>query len=108
MASRGSLERTPRIFRSKDAAARSRRQGFRPGGLPPRGGGGVKQPYQTPARHWKKSWQKAGDLLKVRRKLWGAILWAEDTMEATEDLEIRLKAIHALVQAVGGYLKLHE
>lgn len=63
------------------------------------------------ARLKKKSARKPGDLRGIQRKLWAAILHAEETMEAAaqaDNHELTLKAIHALSQCAGQYAKLLE
>jgi hypothetical protein len=65
----------------------------------------------TKARMAKKSNRKPGDLQALQRKLWGAILHAEEVLEDAsqdKDRELTLKAIHALSQCCGQYAKLLE
>jgi hypothetical protein len=52
--------------------------------------------------------RKVGDLDALRRKLWGAICEADDMIVGAEADELRLKAIHALVQAGMAYAKILE
>jgi hypothetical protein len=65
-------------------------------------------PSPTQARLAKKSARKPGDLRAIQRKLWGAVLHAEEVMERAVEDEVRLRAIHALSQACGQYAKLLE
>jgi|TARA_B100000315_G_C14054608_1_gene353440 hypothetical protein len=68
-------------------------------------------PNPVEARRVKKSRRKPGDLPALQRKLWGAILHAENTLEAAameKDPELTLKAVHALSQCAGQYAKLLE
>ncbi len=65
-------------------------------------------PDPLKARMGKKKRQRTGDLQAIRRKLWIAILHAEDTLEQAEEPELRLKAVHALSQCCGQYSKLLE
>ena len=67
-----------------------------------------KNPETLSARMAKKRRQRTGDLQAIRRKLWIAILHAEDTLEQAEESELRLKAVHALSQCCGQYSKLLE
>ncbi len=65
----------------------------------------------TKARMAKKFQRKPGNLPALQRKLWGAILHAEEVLEqACQDgePELRLKAVHALSQCAGQYAKLLE
>jgi hypothetical protein len=52
--------------------------------------------------------RKVGDLDALRRRLWGAICEADDVIVGAEADELRLKAIHALVQAGLAYAKILE
>jgi hypothetical protein len=52
--------------------------------------------------------RKVGDLAALRRKLWGAICEADDMLVGAEADELRLKAIHALVQAGMAYARILE
>ena len=63
-------------------------------------------PYH--ARLSRKRRRTTGDLNALRRKLWGAICEADDLIGSAETDEIRLKAIHALVQAGMAYAKICE
>jgi hypothetical protein len=63
-------------------------------------------PYR--ARLTRKRRRKTGDLPALQRKLWGAICEADDLIVLAEADELRLKAIHALVQAGMAYAKLLE
>lgn len=59
----------------------------------------------------RKSQRKPGDLQDLRRKLWGAILHAEEILESSvagEEDDKRLKSIHALSQCCGQYARLLE
>ncbi len=67
-----------------------------------------KKPETLSARMARKRRQHSGDLQAIRRKLWMAILHAEDTLEQAEEPELRLKAVHALSQCCGQYIKLLE
>ncbi len=60
------------------------------------------------ARMAKKKRQRTGDLMALQRKVWTALLHAEDCLEQAEEPELRLKAIHALSQCAGQYAKLLE
>ncbi len=69
------------------------------------------KPNTTPARLAKKSARKPGDIKALQRKLWGAILHAEEVLEGAsrdQDRELTLKAVHALSQCCGQYSKLLE
>jgi hypothetical protein len=63
-------------------------------------------PYR--ARLTRKRRRKTGDLQALQRKLWGAICEADDLIILAEADELRLKAIHALVQAGMAYAKVLE
>jgi hypothetical protein len=63
-------------------------------------------PFQ--ARLERKRRRKVGDLKALQRKLWGAICEADDLVVAAGSAELRLKAIHALVQAGMAYAKVLE
>ena len=68
-------------------------------------------PNPTKARLAKKSARKPGNLQALQRKLWGAIVHAEEVLEGAsrdQDRELTLKAIHALSQCGGQYAKLLE
>ena len=67
-----------------------------------------KKPETLSARMARKRRQHTGDLQAIRRKLWMAILHAEDTLEQAEEPELRLKSVHALSQCCGQYIKLLE
>ena len=56
----------------------------------------------------KKKRQRTGGLPALQRKLWIALLHAEDVLDQAEEAELRLKAIHALSQCAGQYAKLLE
>jgi hypothetical protein len=60
------------------------------------------------ARLARKSARKPGDLRGLQRKLWGAILHCEDVLEAADTPELRLRAIHAMSQATGAYVRVLE
>ncbi len=60
------------------------------------------------ARMAKKKRQRTGDLPALQRKVWTALLHAEDVLEEAAESELRLKAIHALSQCAGQYAKLLE
>ncbi len=62
----------------------------------------------TRARMGKKKRQRTGDLHALQRKLWIALLHAEDVLEQAEEPELRLKSIHAFSQCAGQYAKLIE
>ncbi len=62
----------------------------------------------TRARMAKKKRQQTGNLKALQRKLWVALLHAEDVLEQAEQAELRLKAVHALSQCAGQYAKLLE
>jgi hypothetical protein len=63
-------------------------------------------PYR--ARLTRKRRRKTGDLQALQRKLWCAICEADDLIILAEADELRLKAIHALVQAGMAYAKVLE
>ena len=63
-------------------------------------------PYR--ARLMRKRRRKTGDLHALQRKLWGAICEADDLIVLAVTDEVRLKAIHALVQAGMVYAKILE
>jgi hypothetical protein len=63
-------------------------------------------PYR--ARMAKKSRRKPGDLPALARQLWGAVLHAEEVLEAAGTPELKLRGVHALVQAGAAYLRLLE
>jgi hypothetical protein len=52
--------------------------------------------------------RKVGDLAALQRKLWGAICEADGVIVGADADELRLKAIHALVQAGMAYAKILE
>ena len=53
--------------------------------------------------------RKAGDLRTLKRKMWRAVLSAEDIlMSPLVSTDQQLRAVHALVQAGGSYAKLLE
>jgi hypothetical protein len=52
--------------------------------------------------------RKVGDLAALQRKLWAAICEADDMIVGADADELRLKAIHALVQAGMAYAKILE
>lgn len=53
--------------------------------------------------------QRAGDLQAARSKLWRAILRAEKVLVASDNTpEVTLKAVHAIAQSIGQYVKVHE
>lgn len=65
-------------------------------------------PQTLKARMAKKKRQRTGDLKALQRKVWTALLHAEDVLEDAAEPELRLKAIHALSQCAGQYAKLLE
>ncbi len=67
-------------------------------------------PNPHAARLAKKRARKHGDLPQLLRMLWRALLEAQAVLErATEDeAELKLRAVHALSQASGQYVKLLE
>ena len=52
--------------------------------------------------------RKPGDLQAVQRLLWTALLEAESVLLDAEDSDQRLRAVHAVSQASGQYVKLLE
>lgn len=48
-----------------------------------------------------------GDLERAKKRLWRAVLRASEIIES-EDLNLALRAIHALGQVTLAYAKLHE
>lgn len=52
--------------------------------------------------------KRAGDLSAAQAKLWKAIREAEKVLIGAENPEIKLRAVHALSQAIGQYCKVHE
>jgi hypothetical protein len=56
----------------------------------------------------KKRARKPGDLGALKITLWRAILEAERVLLESEDDELSLKAVHAVSQASGQYLRLLE
>ncbi len=65
-------------------------------------------PDPLKARMAKKRKGRTGDLPALRRKLWVALLHAEDVLENATEPELRLKSIHAFSQTAGQYAKLLE
>jgi hypothetical protein len=65
-------------------------------------------PDALKARMAKKCRQRTGDLPALQRKLWRALLHAEDVLEQAEAPELRLRAVHAVSQCAGQYAKLLE
>jgi hypothetical protein len=65
-------------------------------------------PQTIQARMAKKKRQRTGDLKALQRKVWVALMYAEDVLEEATETELRLKAIHALSQCAGQYAKLLE
>jgi hypothetical protein len=67
-------------------------------------------PNPTPhkARTAKKRARKPGNLAALQRLLWRALLTAEEILDGTSEEEMQLRAIHAISQASGQYLKLIE
>jgi hypothetical protein len=63
-------------------------------------------PYKQ--RRGKKRPRKVGDIKALQRMFWQALLEAEYILMTAEDVETSLKAIHAIAQAGGGYVKLLE
>ncbi|MBS1912854.1 MAG: hypothetical protein JST22_12775 [Bacteroidetes bacterium] len=64
-----------------------------------------KNPYQGRLR--RKVKRSAGDVDRLREKLWKALERAEGLMD-NDDAALVLRAIHALAQATGPYLKAVE
>ena len=64
-----------------------------------------KNPYQ--GRMERKAKRSAGDITQLREKLWKALERAEGLMDS-DDAAVVLRAIHALAQATGPYLKAVE
>ncbi len=64
-----------------------------------------KNPYQ--GRIERKAKRSAGDITRLREKLWKALERAEGLMDS-DDAAVVLRAIHALAQATGPYLKAVE
>jgi hypothetical protein len=60
------------------------------------------------ARHAKRKVRKPGNLQDLQRKLWRALCAAEAVLDASEDPELTLKAVHAVSQCAGQYAKLLE
>jgi hypothetical protein len=60
------------------------------------------------ARMAKRRARKPGDLAALKITLWRALLEAERVLLESDDDELSLKAVHALSQASGQYLKLLE
>lgn len=58
------------------------------------------------SRMSKKRRQRAGDFTLLKRKLWVALLHAEDVLDEAIEPDLRLKAMHALSQCAGQYAKL--
>jgi hypothetical protein len=58
----------------------------------------------------KKKKAQTGGLPEVKRKLWVAMLHAEDILESAEEVqpELRLKAVHALSQVAAQLVKIIE
>jgi hypothetical protein len=52
--------------------------------------------------------RKPGDLAALQRMLWRALRTAERILEEAEEPELQLRAIHAISQTGGQYLKLLE
>ena len=53
--------------------------------------------------------RKAGDLATLKKKMWRAVLSAEDILTSPlVSTDQQLRAVHALVQAGGAYMKLLE
>jgi hypothetical protein len=50
--------------------------------------------------------RRGGDLTTLRRILWRAVLAAEKILVEAPDDEMRVKGIHATIQACGAYCKL--
>jgi ribulose bisphosphate carboxylase small subunit len=68
-------------------------------------------PHLSEEQHVKmarKKLRKPGDLQALRRKLWQAILEAERVLLTNTDDEVVLRAVHALSQAAGHYVRLLE
>ena len=65
-----------------------------------------RNPWQ--ARHAKKKIRKPGTVLDLQRKLWRALCEAELILDEADDPELVLKAVHAMSQVSGQYLKLVE
>jgi hypothetical protein len=67
-------------------------------------------PHADPlkARMAKKKRQRTGTLPDLQRKLWLALLHAEDILEHAGAPEVRLRAVHAVSQCAGQYAKLLE
>ena len=51
---------------------------------------------------------KAGDLADLRRMLWQALIEAKRVLLESSDAELTLRAVHAVSQAAGQYMKLLE
>jgi len=64
-----------------------------------------KNPYH--GRMGRKAKRSAGDVDRLREKLWKALERAEGLMD-NDDTAVVLRAIHALAQATGPYLKAVE
>lgn len=61
------------------------------------------------ARRKRRRIRKVGDLVDARRKLWQAIITAEDVLlDHESDTVMQLKAVHAITQATTAYAKLIE
>lgn len=56
----------------------------------------------------KKRRGKPGDLKATQAVLWRAILTAEDILNAADEADMQLRAVHAISQASGQYAKLIE
>jgi len=68
----------------------------------------VANPNPHAARIAKKRARKPGDLSQVLRMLWQALLEAEEVLLESDNAEWTLKAVHAISQSAGQYVKLLE
>jgi hypothetical protein len=60
------------------------------------------------ARLAKKRPRQPGDLRQLQRVLWRALLEAEEILANADEPELTLRAVHAISQASGQYVKLLE
>jgi hypothetical protein len=68
----------------------------------------VPNPNPYKARLAQRRPRKTGDLPMLTRVMWRAVLEAEEILANADEPELKLRAIHAIVQAGSGYAKLLE